>query len=170
MLKAFPMSTAAGFPVPVSVSTHTSAQDLLAMSRDQLIELFKQGTVPVSPRGYSRGTAIFYPGTWRTVPLSKLTRLIWQGKDYLEAGFIRNRWFGFDIFKGRSYVEESWLDGKPALILDYEGLSRPLSPLRDELRQIQPGLQLGRLYFKRPHPRYVCHFALEVPGRTAQSS
>jgi hypothetical protein len=139
-----------------------SSKDLLAMNRDQLIELFKQGTVPDSPQGYSRGTALFFPGTWRTVPLSKLTRLIWQGKDYLEPGFIRNRWFGFDIIKGRTYVEESWLDGKPALILDYAGLSRPFHPVRDEIRQINPGLQLGRLYFKGPPRRYVCHFTLEA--------
>jgi hypothetical protein len=167
MLKACAMSTAARFPIPVSASSHIPVQDLLAVSRDQLIQLFKQGTVPVSPRGYSRGTAIFYPGTWRTLPLTKLTRLIWQGKDYLEDGFIRNRWFGFDIFKGRSFIEDSWLDGKPALILDYVGLSRPFHSVRDEVREIQPGLHLGRLYFKGPPPRYVCHFTLELPGCAA---
>jgi hypothetical protein len=164
------MSTAARYPFPVSASSQITAHDLLAASRDQLIELFKQGTVPVSPRGYSRGTAIFYPATWRTVPLSKLARVIWQGKDYLADGLIRNRWFGFNMIKGRSFVEESWLDGKPALILDYVGFSRPFHTLRDELREIQPGLHLGRLYFKGPPRRYVCHFTLELPDRSAQSS
>lgn len=132
------------------------------MPREQIIEIFKQGTLPQSPQGYSRGTAIFYPGTKRALILKGIARMLWQGKAFLGEGIIRNRWFGFNIFKGRTYTEASWLDGKPALIIDYAGMSGPFEPFRDELREIGPGLILGRFYFKEDR-KYICHFTLELP-------
>ena len=57
---------------------------------------------------------------------------------------------------------ESWYDGRPALILDYSRTSRLYSPYRDEIRQVGPGLYLGRMYERTaPQPTLTTYFALE---------
>jgi hypothetical protein len=43
------------------------------------------------------------------------------------------------------YVGESWADGRPSLIFDYSR-SRLWPDVRDEVREVAPGLYLGVMY------------------------
>jgi hypothetical protein len=70
---------------------------------------------------------------------------------------------GLEAVRAGVYVGESWLDGRPALVMDYCGLSRLFPDVRDELREVAPGLFLGLTYRRDcPGPRLVTFFALDA--------
>ena len=98
---------------------------LLHMSGPELEALYRQGAVAAMPPGRVRGTAILAPGTRRNEALARGTRLVWQGKvfDPAESSAV-NRFFGLPIVRAQVYQQQSWLDGAPALILDYSRTSR----------------------------------------------
>jgi hypothetical protein len=58
-----------------------------------------------------------------------------------------NQWCGFQAVHARVCYGLSWLDGRPSIIMDYEGIS-PLvwAHVRDEIREVAPGLYLGIMF------------------------
>ncbi|HEY2159561.1 MAG TPA: hypothetical protein VGH33_28310, partial [Isosphaeraceae bacterium] len=73
-----------------------------------------------------------------------------------------NKFFGVRSVPGRLYQAESWRDGQPALILDYQETSRIYRNNSDEIRQVGPGLYLGLMYARTsPEPTLKMYFALE---------
>jgi len=88
---------------------------------------------------------------------------MWQGKVFNSADSTAvNRFFGIRIIKGKVYYGESWLDGRPSLILDYSETSRLYAPYRDEIREVAPGLFLGLMYERTaPQATFKMYFALE---------
>ena len=103
-------------------------------------------------------------GTWRARALSRGARLLWQGKVIEpDQATAVNRFFGMRIIRGQLYQGPSWLDGAPALILDYSQTSRIYARNRDEIRQVAPGLFLGLMYDRTTAPpRLSMYFALEA--------
>lgn len=76
------------------------------------------------------------------------------------------RWFPFT-----TRVEPSAIDGRPCIFLDYDlALNpRPIRMIRDELREVAPGLFLGPAMVddhRRP-PRLVLWFACDARGARA---
>jgi hypothetical protein len=64
--------------------------------------------------------------------------------------------------RAEAYYGESWLDGRPSIILDYVHTSRLFGKARDEMREISPGVYLGLTYLRRcPEPKLVAYFAIE---------
>ena len=150
----------AGEPSPISAVT---LDQLLGMNPADLDALYHQGTAVALPPGRVRGTALLAPGTWRTRPLARGTRLIWQGKivDSDQTTAV-NRFFGIRIIRGRLYQGPSWFDGAPTLVLDYSETSRIYARNRDEIRQVAPGLFLGLMYDRTTTPpRLAMYFALQ---------
>jgi hypothetical protein len=47
------------------------------------------------------------------------------------------------------YKAPSWLDGKECIVLDYSDTSIVAQWIRDEIREIQPGLYLGKVYWEK---------------------
>ena len=168
------MSCAIGlvvFTVEIALCTPTAAQApalsvdrLLQMSGPELEAVYRQGTVAGIPPGRVNGTAILAPGTRRNGTMARGTRLVWQGKIFDPAEYSAvNRFFGLPIVRAQVYQEQSWLDGSPALILDYSRTSRIYAQNRDEIRQIAPGLLLGLMYARTtPQPTLHLYFVLEV--------
>ncbi len=67
------------------------------------------------------------------------------------------------MIRGQLYQGPSWLDGAPALVLDYSQTSRIYADNRDEIRQVAPGLFLGLMYDRTTAPpRLSMYFALET--------
>ena len=61
-----------------------------------------------------------------------------------------NRVLGFGrAIPATVYQGESLIDGQPSLILDYSG-SKLWPDVRDELREVEPGLYLGVMYKGKP--------------------
>jgi hypothetical protein len=56
------------------------------------------------------------------------------------------------------YRGPSWLDGKDCIVLDYSETSLLAQWIRDEIRQIEPGLYLGKVYWNK---KRLIDFALK---------
>ena len=143
--------------------TVMTIDDLVRKTAPELDALYASGTVPPIPEGRVSGRAIYYPGTNLAVPMSRGARLVWQGKVFDSANATAvNKFFGIRTVPGRLYQGVSWLDGAPALILDYQGTSRIYANYRDEIRQVGPGLYLGLMHDRRASPpKLKMYFALE---------
>jgi hypothetical protein len=83
-----------------------------------------------------------------------------------EHGFLRNLIlpFGLKAIVAKVYKGPSWLDGKECIVLDYSETSIVASRVRDEIRMIEPGIYLGKVYWGR---KRLIDFALEFEPPTA---
>lgn len=151
-------------PPPPSGWGVQSLDDLVRLDPIALESLYRQSPPAPMPAGKVLGRPVVLPGSIVAVPASRAGRLLWQGKIFdPETGIAVNRFFGVRAIRGELSYGESWLDGGPALILDYERTSRIYGPYRDELREVAPGLVLGLMYDRRtPKPKLVRFFALDV--------
>jgi hypothetical protein len=136
---------------------------LLRMGPAELEMLYRQGTAAAIPPGRVRGTVLLAPGTRRTRLLARGTRLVWQGKVFApDQATAVNRFFGMRMIRAQVYQGPSWLDGAPALVLDYSQTSRIYAGNRDEIRQVAPGLFLGLMYDRTTAPpNLTLYFALQ---------
>jgi len=148
-------------PAIVSI---TSIDQLLQMEPSALDDLYRRSPAAAVPAGKVKGRVLKYPGTRLAKPASRVARLVWQGKVFKgDEAMAVNRFFGLRMIEGRLYQGESWLDGGPALILDYQGTSRVYNAYRDEIREVGPGLYLGLMYERiQPQPKFKMYFALDA--------
>ncbi|MBK7423410.1 MAG: hypothetical protein IPJ48_10115 [Propionivibrio sp.] len=123
---------------------------LLAMSRTQLLELFRASPAGEIPDGPAEGTAIIAPGTRYNANIAKLINFFsWQGKVFdARKGVLKNKIlaFGLEAILARVYIAPSWLDDKDCIVLDYSETSILAHYVRDEIRLIGPGFYLGKVY------------------------
>lgn len=126
---------------------------LLGYPNSALDLLFRQSEAGPIPDGDTRGTLLAWPGTWLAKPLALLVRvIIWQGKvlDRRE-GMLRNKVtpFGLRLVKARLSVASSWVDDGDCVLIDYSTTSFLARMVRDEIRQVGPGLYLGVVWLWR---------------------
>jgi hypothetical protein len=124
--------------------------DLPRMSQQELDVLFSRSPAGPTPSGVADGIAIVAPGTPIARGLVPLLHLAWQGKVfYPEQVDLLNRVgpFGLLIARARVYRDASWMDGREAIVLDYSVSSLPFRAVRDEIREVAPGLYLGVVYW-----------------------
>ena len=98
------------------------------------------------------------------VPASRFTKLfVWQGKYFDDCGIMTNKMFHVRFIKGEIQQGESWIDGRPSIVIDYSKTSLIFRPYRDELRDVSPGIYLGAMY-KRDgcNPKLVTYFAIDA--------
>ena len=139
-----------------------SPDALLKMSTADLDKLFGGAPAGPIPNGDAQGTALVDPGTSRSPEFATLiNHFAWQGKIFdSKKGVLKNKissW-GFHAIIAKVYKGPSWLDGKECIVLDYSETSLVARWIRDEIRLIDPGLYLGRVYWgKKP----LIHFALQ---------
>ena len=140
-----------------------SLDDLVRLDPSALEALYRRSPPATIPRGKVRGRPVVLPGSKLAVPASRAGRAIWQGKVFDPESMVAvNRFFGVRAIQGELSYGHSWLDGGPALILDYERTSRVYGRYRDELREVAPGLVLGLMYERtRPTPTKAMYFALD---------
>ena len=137
-------------------------QGLLRMSNDELEELFRQSPAGEIRDGDADGTVLVAPGTGVSFVAARILRLVaWQGKVFdRQKGELRNKVgpFGFKLVRAKVYKEASWFDGKETIVLDYSKTSFVASRIRDEIREVSPGLYLGLVFWNRTK---VALFALK---------
>jgi hypothetical protein len=125
--------------------------NLTAMSQPELDDLFRQSPMGEIPDGDASGTAIVAAGTPIEGPVLWLARwLAWQGKVFDRPGAtLLNKVgpLGWHLIRARVYIAPSWFDSKPAIILDYSKTSLLAHKVRDEIREVSPGLFLGIVYY-----------------------
>jgi hypothetical protein len=158
--------------------------DLVSMSLMDLTDLYRAGTVPESLRELDdavSGRLLALRGLdWRGghalfARVAGSRFFPWAGKRFLHldrnAGTGINRIRGIPLggerlwYPFRTSVEPSVIDGAPCIALDY---ARPENPpviraLRDELREVSPGLFMGPALVRvLGKPRLVLFFACDA--------
>jgi hypothetical protein len=151
----------------VMATTQTTLDDLLSKSEPELEALFRSSPPGEIPAGDGAGTVLAFPSaqlarnTLSQRLIAALARwLVWQGKVFdASHGELVNKVSIFNIraVRGKVYRDASWFDGHEAIILDYSKTSFVAQKIRDEVRQVAPGLYLGLLYWERTH---LVNFAL----------
>jgi hypothetical protein len=129
--------------------------DLLRLSQRELDQLFTGSPAGDIPDGKAVGTAIIAPGTGLTLGIAGvIRRFAWQGKVFDAAGRrLQNLVspFGIRAVVANVYKAASLFDGKECIVLDYSRTSLVAHFIRDELRQIGPGLYLGKAFLRKRH-------------------
>jgi len=137
------------------------AAQLQKMSKDELDALFGRSPAGELPDGEAEGIVLLAPGTSLEGPAEKLIHLlIWKGKVFdREKGELLNEIlpFGLKAVRAKVYKEASWFDGKETIVLDYSKTSLVAHWIRDEIREVSPGVYLGLVYWERER---ILHFAL----------
>jgi len=163
-------------------SSIRTLDDLAALDVAALERAYRAGTVPASlhaldgnpvcrqlaVRGLDGGRA------GRLVAaLARATWYPWAGKSFAASddahgtGINRLRLAGDRrVFPFATSIEPSAIDGAPCIFLDYDRdpNPRPIRMIRDELREIRPGLFLGPalLDTKKSPPRVLLYFACDL--------
>jgi hypothetical protein len=136
--------------------------DLLDMPEKELEKLFRKSPPGEIPDGEADGTVLVAPGTNLSNPAAKVLHFVaWKGKVFdREKGELLNEVgpLGLKAFRAKVYKEESWFDGKEAIILDYSKTSLLAQWIRDEIREVAPRLYLGLVFWEREK---ILHFALK---------
>jgi hypothetical protein len=126
---------------------------LLTLSQAELDKLFTNSPVGNIPNGEAEGTAIVAPGTTYSANIASfISHFAWQGKVFdNNKGVLKNKIlpFGLNAILARVYKGPSWLDGKECIVLDYSDTSIVAQWIRDEIREIEPGLYLGKVYWNK---------------------
>jgi hypothetical protein len=138
--------------------------ELLKMSQVELDDLFTKSSAGEIPKGEARGTAIVAPGTTYTQNIADfVNHFAWQGKVFdPNKGVLRNKIlpFGLNAIIAKVYKGDSWMDGKECIVLDYSDTSLLAHWIRDEIRNVEPGIYLGKVYWSK---KRLIDFALEFP-------
>jgi hypothetical protein len=135
-------------------------RDLVKLPAADLEALYLAAPPAQIPSGYVPGRAI-RPARFPAAN-SRLTRLVWQGKVFRDDGTMVNRVFGgARAIPADVYYGDSLLDGKPSLVLDYSR-SKLWPHVRDELREVSPGLYLGVMFDGQAVVKQKMFFTLDA--------
>jgi hypothetical protein len=123
---------------------------LLRLSGRELDDLFRRSDAGAQPDGRAEGLFLLAPGTPGAPVLAGLLGLAWRGKTFdAGSGTMVNRVLpiGIEAVKALVREEPSRLDRKPCHVLDYSRTSLIAGGVRDEIREVAPGLYLGLVYW-----------------------
>ena len=172
------MARPARSPRPTAAPHQASTlDDLLAMSPDRLAALYAGAAVPRLDEvsGDLRGRMLAWPALARG-PVAALlrrwassSRFPWRGKSFTpgdERGEGINRVVldRFRLYRFETFIGRSRAGAFDALQLDYDRPDNPffIRPIRDEIRELSPGLYLGQAWLEigsRP-PALALYFGL----------
>jgi hypothetical protein len=129
-------------------------------------ELFGAGTAGAIPDGRGKGTVLLGTGgPVARVAAALCYALAWRGKVVnARQGRLRNILtpLGIRAIEAAVYKQDSWYDGETCIVLDYSKTSLLARRIRDEIREIAPGVFLGLVFWGR---RHVLDFALDFRQR-----
>jgi hypothetical protein len=137
----------------------------LDKSRAELDEVYRNAPAGSIPSGDTRGTAIV-TGSLFSKTLAALARLFaWQGKIFdlfppdRQNGILVNKItpFSLTFVVAKVYRDNSWMDGKETIVIDYSKTSFFAKAIRDEIREVEPGVYLGKVWWGKTR---VLDFAL----------
>jgi hypothetical protein len=124
-----------------------TATRMLEMSPAELDALFGSSPAGPIPVGRGAGTVIALPGTEVAKPIATVLRVLcWQGKVFdPQTRDLRNLIspFGIPAVRAEVSASQSWVDGGDCVLLDYSRSSRVAGWIRDEIREVAPGVYLG---------------------------
>ncbi len=135
---------------------------LIATKRPELARLFSSGRVGAIPDGRGRGTVLLGTGGLVAQVAAHLSyALAWRGKVVnARTARLLNILTPLQVeaIEAVIYKQDSWYDGAPCIVLDYSKTSFAARLVRDEIREIAPGVFLGIVFWSRHH---VLDFTLD---------
>ena len=144
---------------------HKTVKTWLSKSREELDEIYRKAEPGEIPKGDTRGTAIL-AGSLLSKTVAAFARLFaWQGKVFDifssdgQSGILVNKILplGLTFIVAKVYREKSWLDGKDTIVIEYSKTSFFAKVIRDEIREIEPGVYLGKVWWGK---KRILDFAL----------
>ena len=146
-----------------------ATQKLMDRKRADLEALYRASASGPVPDGVSDGLATLDSGTAAGRASEALFSFFWHGKVFdAKKGELVNRLAVGRLVHAKVFIGPSWLDGKPSVIIDYQGKSWIAGAIRDEIRMVSPGVYLGFAYVRNPiggAPRADVLFALDFTSR-----
>jgi len=144
---------------------NSTVKTLLSKSREELDEIYRNATPGDIPSGDTNGTAILAGSIFSKIVAIFARLLVWQGKVFDlfcpggHAGLLVNKItpFGLTFIVAKVYRDKSWLDGKDTIVIDYSKTSFVAKVIRDEIREIEPGVYLGKVWWGKTR---ILDFAL----------
>ena len=135
---------------------------LVRKTRSELARLFGSGRVGEIPDGHGRGTVLIGAGGVASrLAAAACYAIAWRGKVVnARQGLLKNIITPLNIaaIAAAVYKQESWVDGAPCIVLDYSKTSLVARRIRDEIREIAPGVFLGVVFWGH---RHILDFALD---------
>lgn len=148
--------------VPAARADGHTFDDLICRSWCELEAIYRAASPGTVPCGFYRGHVVYREDDFLAGPRAKLNNFAWQGKHFYGDSLI-NQFRGVKMIRAKVAPGESWLDGRPALILDYHHTSLFWKDVRDEMREVSPGVYVGAMYLRRPHePKLKVLFVVEA--------
>lgn len=164
---------------------HATLDELAAQSDAELLGRYRRGRLPADlgeVAGEPVGRMLAVRGAEGALfealrGLAAWRRFPWEGKTFeakgegrgaginrVRLGALRMNWFPFE-----TRVEPSVVDGQPCIYLDYAQPGNPwfIAKIRDEIREVAPGLYLGPAMWKdgRGGAAHVLWFAVDFRAR-----
>jgi len=159
-------------PLQSNATAITDPEDFLKLSGERLDAIFAASPPGAIPSGEGEGTAIVAAGSDISDDIARFVHFFgWKGKVFERDaanpnhGWLKNRLLILghkgiiaDVSKGAS-----WFDGKECIVLDYSHTSIVAQWIRDEIREVSPGLYLGLVYWgkTKANAHRLIHFALK---------
>ena len=147
------------------MNTNVEVNKWLSMNREQLDQLYTKAAAGTIPNGDTRGTAIV-AGSMFARLYARFARLFaWQGKvfdlfpPHQQSGILINKISAFSLtfIVAKVYKGASWMDGKETIVIDYSKTSFLAKKIRDEIREVEPGVYLGKVWWGKTR---ILDFAL----------
>ncbi len=144
---------------------HDTVKSWLGKTREELDLIYQDAVAGNIPIGDTRGTAIL-AGSWFSKTVAAFARLFaWQGKvfdifaDDGQSGVLVNKItpFSLTFIVAKVYRQPSWMDGKETIVIDYSKTSFFAKVIRDEIREVEPGIYLGKVWWGKTR---ILDFAL----------
>ncbi|OZG70194.1 hypothetical protein BTA51_27375 [Hahella sp. CCB-MM4] len=142
-------------------------QRWLTLSREELDDIYRKAKPGSIPQGDTQGTAILAGGPFPRLFATVARLLAWQGKVFdlfkpnFDSGVLVNKISpaGINLIAAKVYRDHSWMDGKDTIVIDYSKTSLFARQIRDEIREVEPGLYLGKVWWGNHR---ILDFALET--------
>lgn len=147
------------------MGNNTAIRKWLDMDRDELDAIYMSVEAGSIPDGDTRGTAIV-AGALLARLYARFARLFaWQGKVFdlfppdQQNGILINKISAFSLtfIVAKVYKDASWMDGKETIVIDYSKTSFFAKKIRDEIREVEPGVYLGKVWWGKTR---ILDFAL----------
>jgi hypothetical protein len=137
----------------------------LSKSVEELDEIYSNAEPGEIPNGDTHGTAILAGSIFSKLVAFLVGLYAWQGKVFDlfcprgDAGALVNKITSFSLtfIVAKVYRDKSWLDGKDTIVIDYSTTSFFAKLIRDEIREIEPGVYLGKVWWRK---KRILDFAL----------
>ncbi|MEN8174390.1 MAG: hypothetical protein ABFS23_01420 [Pseudomonadota bacterium] len=144
---------------------HETVTGWLNKTREELDEIYRNAEAGELPRGDTRGTAILAGSLFSKVVAGLARLFAWQGKVFDifaedgQAGVLVNKItpLSLTFIVAKVYRDKSWMDGRETIVIDYSKTSFFARVIRDEIREVEPGVYLGKVWWGK---KRILDFAL----------